>query len=135
VWTGNSRARGPKQTLTRQPLEGRARDGGLRIGEMERDVIIAHGMSNFLKERYMDSSDAFDVRVCDKCGFFAHKKRDKDIYICMSCNNSVDISKIRIPYAMKQLVQELISLGIAPRIRVKKTMYNDVNIPIISSKN
>lgn len=133
VWTGNSRSRGPVTLLTRQPLEGRSRDGGLRFGEMERDSVIAHGMAKFLKERMMETADATSTYVCDKCGLFAQRKRtaevgsqirSNDVFWCPSCKNSTEISKIMIPYAFKLLVQELMSMSIAPRIRVKKDKYS-----------
>ena len=69
----HSRARGPRQSLTRQPPEGRARDGGLKIGEMEKDAMVAHGLGQFLKERMMETSDIYTVYVCDKCGMLAQK--------------------------------------------------------------
>ena len=128
VWTGNSRARGPKTSLTRQAPEGRSRDGGLRLGEMERDSLIAHGLSLFIKEKLMDNSDVYTTYVCDHCGLFAQrfmKKDDKayatdsDIYYCKACNNFNDISKIKIPYAFKLFLQEITSMCIAPRLRCK----------------
>ena len=67
----HSRARGPRTLLTRQAPEGRSRDGGLRFGEMERDCVISHGMSKFLKERMVDTADGFNVHVCANCGLFA----------------------------------------------------------------
>jgi len=126
VWTGNSRATGPKQRLTHQPPEGRSKDGGLRFGEMERDAMISHGCSLFLKERLVDTSDIYSCYVCSKCGLLASKKIDKEIYVCNSCSklpeNQGEISyasKITIPYCFKLLVQELMAINILPRIRIK----------------
>lgn len=113
----HSRSTGPKQAITRQPLEGRAKEGGLRIGEMEKDSMVAHGISQYLKERMMETSDITTVHVCDKCGLFASKVMDKDYYQCISCNNTTDISEVAVPYAFKLMVQELTSVNILPRIR------------------
>lgn len=127
VWTGNSRARGPRTKLTRQPLEGRTRGGGLRTGEMERDAIIAHGLAFFLKERLMDASDIYWVYICGECGLFAqrltrknsrNKVSSNDIYYCQGCDNKSNIAKVRMPYAFKLMLQELMAMNIAPRIRV-----------------
>jgi DNA-directed RNA polymerase II subunit RPB2 len=104
--------------LTRQPAEGRARNGGLRFGEMERDAIIAHGASCFLKERMLDVSDNYRVFICKKCGLFCVANPERNIYKCSSCKNQIDISQSRIPYSMKLLMQELMTMGIAPRIIV-----------------
>lgn len=117
VWTGNSRgSNGPVVMLTRQPAEGRARNGGLRFGEMERDAIVAHGASAFLKERMLDTSDNYRVFVCRKCGLICTANPEKNIYKCMQCKNSADITQVRIPYSMKLLMQELMTMGVAPRI-------------------
>jgi len=121
----HGRARGPKQALTRQPLEGRSREGGLKIGEMEKDAIVAHGMGQFLKERFMETSDISKAHVCDECGMFASKVIDKDYYRCKGCHNSTRISAIVIPYACKLLFQELTSVNILPRIRTEKSIYSD----------
>jgi DNA-directed RNA polymerase beta subunit/intein/homing endonuclease len=121
----HSRSRGPRQALTRQPLEGRSRDGGLKIGEMEKDAMIAHGMGQFIKERMMETSDINKVYVCDECGLFAAKVIDKDYYWCKSCHNSSRISAIVMPYAAKLLFQELMSVNILPRIRTEKNIYLD----------
>jgi DNA-directed RNA polymerase II subunit RPB2 len=125
VWSGNSRATGPRQRLTRQPPEGRSRDGGLRFGEMERDAMIAHGCSQFLKERLVDNSDIYTTWVCSKCGLIAQRKSDKDIWICNSCNklpeNNGEIAyatKVVMPYAFKLLIQELMAINILPRIKL-----------------
>ncbi len=119
VWTGNSRgSNGPIVLLTRQPAEGRARNGGLRFGEMERDCIVAHGAANFLKERMLDVSDNFRIFVCKKCGMICIGHPEKNIYGCNNCKNNADIVQVRIPYSMKLLMQELMTLGVALRIDV-----------------
>jgi DNA-directed RNA polymerase II subunit RPB2 len=112
----HSRSIGPMVNLTRQPAEGRSRDGGLRFGEMERDAMIAHGLSQFLKERFMETSDKYLVHVCDNCGLFARKVIDSNHYICDSCKETKKISIIALPYAFKLMVQELLAINIMPRI-------------------
>uniref|UniRef100_A0A0K2TQW0 DNA-directed RNA polymerase subunit beta n=1 Tax=Lepeophtheirus salmonis TaxID=72036 RepID=A0A0K2TQW0_LEPSM len=110
----HGRARGPRAVLTRQPTEGRARDGGLRLGEMERDCLIAYGASMLLVERLMISSDAFDVDVCNQCGLLGYSGW------CHNCKSSGSVSSIRIPYACKLLFQELQSMNIVPRLKLDK---------------
>ena len=111
----HSRATGPMVLLTRQPAEGRARDGGLRFGEMERDCMIAHGSVGFLKERMLDVSDNYRVFICNECKFIASVNPDENIYKCKACNNYIDFSEIRIPYSCKLLIQELEGMNIASR--------------------
>ena len=115
---------GPTSLLTREPPKGRAQGGGLRIGEMERDSFIAHGLSLFLKEKLVDSSDAYYTYICDKCGIIAHKKLDMDYYICPLCNNTKEISKVNIPYNFKLFIQEMMSIGVKPELILDKTRHN-----------
>lgn len=112
----HSRATGPYVTLTRQPLEGRSRDGGLRFGEMERDCMLSHGASLFLKETLLDRSDNFRIYVCKKCGMIPIANPDKNIYMCNNCNSFTNFSELRIPYAMKLFLQEIQCMSIAPRM-------------------
>src|SRR5262245_16550408 len=126
----HARARGPRQALTRQPTEGRARDGGLRLGEMERDCLIAYGSSQLLLERLMLSSDKFDVEVCGTCGligtFTGAPPRLSMIGYrgwCQTCKSSKDVVSITIPFACKLLFQELMSMNIG--IYSLRTLSND----------
>lgn len=112
----HSRATGPLVMLTRQPAEGRARDGGLRFGEMERDVMIAHGTSVFLKERMMEASDNFEVQVCKGCGLIGIANKAQNIWRCSGCGNTTEFSQVRIPYAYKLFLQELESMSISSRL-------------------
>jgi len=112
----HSRNIGPMVVLTRQPAEGRARDGGLRFGEMERDCMLAHGTANFIHDRTYKCSDKYHIHICNKCGLSAIYNSKKNIYLCQQCENYTDFSKVNIPYAFKLLIQELITMNIAPRI-------------------
>ncbi|KAK2071912.1 hypothetical protein P8C59_006297 [Phyllachora maydis] len=109
----HSRARGPRAILTRQPMEGRSRDGGLRLGEMERDCLIAYGASQLLLERLMISSDATQIDICQRCGLFGYKG------YCQTCKSTRDVTQMTMPYAAKLLVQELISMNVGVRLQLE----------------
>jgi DNA-directed RNA polymerase III subunit RPC2 len=109
----HSRARGPRAILTRQPTEGRSRDGGLRLGEMERDCLIAYGASQLLLERLMLSSDVHEIDLCEVCGLMGHSNW------CTTCQSSKGVVKMKIPYAAKLLIQELLSMNVLARIRLE----------------
>jgi DNA-directed RNA polymerase II subunit RPB2 len=120
----HSRSIGPMVNLTRQPAEGRSRDGGFRIGEMERDVMIAHGMSKFCRERLYDVSDKYSAHVCKKCGMIAAFNNggsktgvsDFSVHLCNTCHNMTDFAKVDIPYAYKLMAQELQTINVVPRL-------------------
>ena len=112
----HSRSIGPMVNLTRQPAEGRARDGGLRFGEMERDCMVSHGASRFTKGRLYDASDTFSVHICNKCGMIACFNNKEHIHICNTCENRTDFKYVEIPYSCKLAFQELLTMNIAPRI-------------------
>ena len=124
----HSRSIGPMVNLTRQPAEGRSRDGGFRIGEMERDVMLSHGISRFCRERLYDVSDKYKVHICKKCGMiaayndgknksFAHDKFT--IHSCKTCDNTTDFGLVDIPYAYKLMSQELQTINVAPRLIIE----------------
>jgi len=124
----HSRSIGPMVNLTRQPAEGRSRDGGFRIGEMERDVMLSHGISRFCRERLYDVSDKYKVHICKKCGMIAayndgnNKSFNHDkftIHNCKTCDNTTDFALVDIPYAYKLMSQELQTINVTPRLIVE----------------
>ncbi len=113
----HARARGKVTLLTKQPTEGRSREGGLRFGEMEKDCLIAHGASLALKERF--SSDRYSFYVCNECGLIAYENKKKGKIECPLCKGS-DVSEVEMSYAFKLLLDELMSMMIYPKIRIKR---------------
>jgi len=111
----HSRSIGPMVNLTRQPAEGRSRDGGLRFGEMEKDAMVSHGAARFTRGRMYDASDKYSVHVCKKCGLIAAYNDEMHIHHCRVCDNRSDFSYLEIPYSCKLLFQELNTMNIAPR--------------------
>ena len=120
----HGRARGPVAILTRQPMEGRARDGGLRVGEMERDVLIAHGAARVIEDRLCAQADPFLAIVCNAkaggCGLLAASLEGKDVF-CKNCGTGEFCVEVRMPYPFKLCLQELMALSIAPRLEVDGT--------------
>lgn len=109
----HARSYGNVTMLSRQPLEGRSRDGGLRCGEMERDTLISHGVSTFLRERLFKMSDKFQINVCEKCGNIGSLPET-----CRYCVND-ELVTVDIPYACKLLLHELNAMNIKTQIMPK----------------
>ena len=132
----NYRARGPNTMLTKQPVQGRANDGGLRIGEMERDGVLAHGMSYFLNESFMIRGDEYFMAVCNKTGAIAIYNEAKNLFLSPYADGPIqfannpdgtqnikNLSKfgrsfsiLRVPYSLKLLIQELQVMNVQMRI-------------------
>ena len=109
---------GPVQMLTRQPNEGRARGGGLRLGEMERDCILSQGSASFLKERLLDVSDNFRMFVCRRCGLAATANHTTGRFACPNRKCHGDVFQVRVPFALNLIVQEVQAVGIALRLKM-----------------
>ena len=113
----HARASGRIQLLTRQPIEGRGKGGGLRLGEMEKDCFVAHGASLLLKERF--DSDKTVVHICENCGLMAVYDYSKGRGFCPKCGGNVEISAVELSYAFKLLLDELKSMHIYPKLQLK----------------
>ncbi len=118
----HARAHGPVQILTRQPTEGRSRDGGLRIGDMEKDVFVAYGASSIIKERLLDASDKTTIFVCERCGLEGYYDSRERKLVCPVHGDNANVIPVNVAYAFKVLLDELKSMGIYPRLRVKEVV-------------
>lgn len=120
-WTGNSRDQnGPRETISHQPVSGRKIGGGFKVGEMEVHAGISHGASNFLQDRLLNNSDAYEMYICDFCFNPAIANIKNSYFECTFCKQSSKISKIRLPYAFKCVQQELTSTGIGVWYELEK---------------
>ena len=115
----HARARGKVTLLTLQPTEGKARGGGLRLGEMERDALLGQGVSQFLRERFVDSSDGVDIYVCRKCGSIGYYNPRRKRWECPIHRDKGEMYRLRLPYAFVLLINELMSLAIKVKLNIE----------------
>ena len=117
-----SRSTGPRVQRTHQPTPGRGHDGGLKIGEMERDAILSHGAAQFMKESMMERSDKFSIQICESCGEIpiTNSSKTSQIFRCQNCSNELKFVESEVPYAFKLFLQELECMNIVPRLLTKK---------------
>ncbi|CAA7013057.1 unnamed protein product [Microthlaspi erraticum] len=116
----HARGSGPRVMMTRQPTEGKSKNGGLRVGEMERDCLIAYGASNLINERLMLSSDPSEVQVCRDCGLLGYYNYKLKKAVCSTCKDGVNIATMKLPYACKLLFQEIQSMNVVPRLKLEE---------------
>ena len=115
----HARARGKVTLLTMQPTEGKARGGGLRLGEMERDALLGQGVAQFLRERFVECSDGVDVYVCRKCGSIGYYNPRRKRWECPYHRDKGEMYKLRLPYAFVLLINELMSLAIRVKLNIE----------------
>ncbi len=118
----HARAKGQRQLLTRQPVEGRARGGGLRLGEMEGEVLMSHGAASVIRDRYVEQSDKEIVYVCKRCGTLAFYNQKTSEFFCPRCQSSVEVTPLITSHASKLFVDELMSGLIDVRFDVKEDL-------------
>lgn len=138
----HSRTEGQRHILTQQPTEGRGRGGGLRIGEMERDVILSHGASAVIQDRFLDASDKCSVAICNKCGYMCDQQYSEDFAYgmtrgraayCRICEDGAHAVVVHIPAAMRLLMQELMSFGGVIKMRTRAPFSATVVPPVIAA--
>jgi len=112
------RATGPIDQLTKQPIKGRKRGGGIRFGEMERDSLIAHGAPFMMQDRLMNCSDASARMVCKNCGSILSVKCHKTGNICLVCKDKSDVKLILLPFVFTYMTNELAAMGIRLTLKI-----------------
>jgi DNA-directed RNA polymerase beta subunit len=123
-------SQGPSDVLTRQPLDGKALGGGIRIGEMERDVLCSHGCSKFLQEKFFNHSDGFTEHIC-RCGKAAVVNTKRNIYKCKYCKDNADISAVNTSWSSKLFIQEMETMNIGIRRHLTPYIYESVQEDVI----